>query len=278
MVILVPTDFSENAFHALNYAVEINRHLNGNIVIFHAYEAPQYAGEVTFDIPSAAELKQASLNSMQALLERASRMYPGIHFQTSLAEGMTVGSIISMAEKLKAGLVVMGTTGASGLKEILLGTQTELVTRDCTIPVMAIPARAKLKIPHRVIYATGFRESDQAHLKWLLGLLKPFGSEIILLHVADDERNKTNDYARLFDFMEGLKNQNADTNLNFKLLEGDDAVHDLNLYAEEVQADLLVLNKRDRPFFKRLVSRSITKRLVYHTHVPLLVVHDQQER
>lgn len=273
--ILVPTDFSSNAYHALLYAIEINKKIQEEIVLFHSYEAPLYANEVAvYETPSAAELKAISNKSIEALKEKISKSFPQVIFRTLVSEGSTSDEIIHAQRKTNAGLVVMGTTGASGLKETLLGTQTELVSRACNVPMIAVPAEARLLLPHRVVFATSFQESDMDHLLSLLRFLKPFGPEVILLHVSTGTLDKTFEYARIADFKSLAEKKSAYPSLSFKLLEGVDTIHDINRYLEEVIADLLVLNKRDRSFFQKMISKSITKKMVYHTHIPLMVLHD----
>lgn len=141
--LLVPTDFSEAASHALRLAVRLARFNRARLTLLHVGTLPEAA---TFDFPTYGVPMPESLVQLQReiqqerghALERLAReeIPEDITWDQKLREGFPPEEVLA---ELKAGpydLLVMGTHGHTGLKHALLGSVTERVLRKCSVPVL----------------------------------------------------------------------------------------------------------------------------------------------
>jgi nucleotide-binding universal stress UspA family protein len=271
--ILVPTDFSANAENAVNYAAGLNKKLNAKILLYHSYYTLIPATDVPLNLPDDAEIKKSAVDSVERLKNKFQKLYPEMRFDAEVTEGFTEEEIIHEEKKAKCDLVIMGTRGASGLGEMLIGSNTAAVIGKSICPVIAVPEQARMKGLNKIVFAANYGTDDFKNVYDVIDLARLFGSEVILLHVNTGDMNKTMEFAEL----EGFKNQIAAEskypNISFKLLDGKDVYHGLNFYLEEIKADLLAISIRNRTFVQKIFSRSITKKMAYHSHIPVLAYH-----
>jgi len=142
--ILVATDFSEPAAHALEYGADLAVKYSVPLLIMHAFTLPVLAlpdGYVTITAPNAANMT----GQLNEGLERAEARARGLgvaSVQSKLVEGAAWHEIIGMAKAQRCDLIVIGTHGRTGMSHLLLGSVAEKVVRKASCPVLAIPARA----------------------------------------------------------------------------------------------------------------------------------------
>lgn len=141
--ILVPTDFSEPADEALEYAFGLAEALGATVSLIHVFDDPfertLYSEQY---VPMPAELRDDILADIRRrLTERVTRS--GRSDVTSeILTGPTSQAIVDSAHELKADLIVMGTHGRHGVAHFLLGSVAERVVRSATCPVMTVRGTA----------------------------------------------------------------------------------------------------------------------------------------
>jgi nucleotide-binding universal stress UspA family protein len=136
--IVVGTDFSDAAEHALDYAIELAKKLGGEIVLVHAYELPTYAfpeGAVIHAelVDRIGKVSEDALNS--AVRERAKS---GVPIKPAIRTGNAWREVLAVAEEEKADLVVIGTHGRRGIARVIMGSVAERVVRMATCPVLTV--------------------------------------------------------------------------------------------------------------------------------------------
>lgn len=275
--IIVPTDFSDNAMHALRYACMLNVKLNGKIILFHSYALPVLAIDMPYEImPPDDELKKVSLIALNNQKHQILAEFPGMKFETLVDAGFAEDGITNMARTKEADFLIMGTQGASGLREALIGSITASVMEDTSCPVIAVPEKATINRLNKIVFATDYALSDFENISKVTEIAKPFNAEIILLHVSSGELDKAYEFAAIETFKENVKEENKYENISFKLLDSRDILDGLNFYLDEIKADLLVMSMHHRTFFQKMFNRSKTKRMAFHTHIPLLAFHAEE--
>lgn len=141
MKILHPTDFSECATHAEQFAVRLARDLKGELVLFQALvEAPLY-GEGILNMREAQRVYDAQRKWAEETLEARAgqiRQAEGVPVRWALQTGVPFEEIVKAAEKEGADMIVMGTHGRSGLNRLLLGSVAERVIRLAPCPVLTV--------------------------------------------------------------------------------------------------------------------------------------------
>ena len=140
--ILVPLDFSEPSLRAVRLAVNLARHTGGRITLLHVGVVPHfYATELGMAGPSGPLFTQmseeVSREQRHRLGQVAKEEVPEVmEHVTVLREGFPPEEIIAQVKAGRHDLVIMGTHGRTGIKRALLGSVTERVVRECTVPVM----------------------------------------------------------------------------------------------------------------------------------------------
>lgn len=268
--IIVPTDFSIEAEHALRFACELNAKLKAEIVLHHSYVLPVYATDLPVLLPSDEELYNTSKEALDALKSKLLRDYPDMRFSSLATGGFAEDEIPAAAEAEGAGLIIMGTKGASGIKEALIGTIAAAVMDKAPCPVMAVPEEASWRNLDRIVYATGYEEGDFTNAENLINLAKTLGAEVILLHVTSGKNDRSFEFDAIERFKERLVEETKYDRISFKLLDDRDVYHGVTNYVEEVRADMLAMTIRHRSLISKLFERSTTKRMAYHTRIPLI--------
>jgi len=142
--ILVPTDFSDTAGHALQYASDLARRLGAGITVL--YSDP-FVPPIDFSM-TAGGWDAKSLDELQRLakdeLHRDARtnIHRSVRFDTVVRIAMPREGILDQARESGAGLIVMGTHGRTGFRRLIIGSVTESVMRHAQVPVLAVPPRS----------------------------------------------------------------------------------------------------------------------------------------
>ncbi len=270
---LVPTDFSDNAKHAIDYALRFNEKMNAKIILFHSYVVPVYSTDIPIVVPQDAELRQASEEAMERLRLHFKKEYPKTEFLTEVQQGYPEDEIVMAADRLKVDMIIMGTQGASGLREALVGTISAAVMEQANCPVMAVPAESNFKPYKKIVFATNYAEGDFHYIEQVLEFAKPYSADLVLLHISSGEFERTLEFDAIERFKERIKEDSNYKNVTFKLLESKDVYKGMNLYLEEIQADLVAMTMRKRSFIQKLFKRSITQKMAYHSEIPLIAFH-----
>ena len=140
------------------------------------------------------------------------------------------------------------------------------------MPVLAVPAEAKYTSIKRVVFATSFLENDFQTLFQLTELLKVFTPEIEVLHVEERGEQPTLDQM-MKEFSDQVKTNIPYKQITFKVIEGHNIEHALEEYVESRNIDLMAVASRRKNFFERFTESSMSKKLAFHTRIPLLVFH-----
>ncbi|MEY4594190.1 MAG: hypothetical protein RIQ47_600 [Bacteroidota bacterium] len=271
--ILVPIDFSEDAENALHFAAAIGKKFNAAITLYHSYVLPVYASDLPLGMPSDAELEKSSMDGLTYAINRFSKLYPEIKFDLSVNEGYAEDQISKTAKNVGADLIVMGTKGASGLREVLVGTITASVLDTAHCPVLAIPYGAKWKQFSRLVYATNYEEGDFQNVQSFIEFAKMFNAEVVILHISDNNEQRVYEVDAIERFKERLVEETKYGYIKFQVLGKMDIYEGLNAFIEQSGADLLAMTIRHRSFTQKLFERSMSKRMAYHSHLPLMIYH-----
>ncbi len=153
--ILVPTDFSEAANEALDYALSLAKIFQSKLYLLHVYEPMVFYTDSPMGMPDVMELEQSirtsSEQSLRHIHEKLIKMRAGefgdIQVETLLLQGKPFVEIIKTAREKNADLIILSTHGRSGLEHILLGSVAEKVVRKSPCPVLTIRAKDGFKMP-----------------------------------------------------------------------------------------------------------------------------------
>jgi len=276
--ILVPTDFSNNALKAITYASEIAKKSGSVIYLLHVIEptinmvkmqADSSREEVVKERSELLILSQKTLNDI----------FPDVRVIKHLSGGTPIASILNYAEKEKMDLIVMGTTGASGLKEFFMGSVAAGVIGKTKIPVLTVPVSYEMEEPDAILFATNQFEKNKNILDKVVAISKLFSAAIhvvIFKNIDDDEVVDYIDYIyneeQLNDYMQFLKETFPGVVFKGEVLEGKDFEITIDRYSNKNEVDVIAMITYPKSFLEKVLRKSITKKMAFHSTIPILAV------
>ena len=276
--ILVPTDFSDNALKAITYASEIAQKSDAAIFLLHVIEPA-----IGMIMDSFA---QANLFMEDVVKERSEQLdlirktinenYPGIKVETEVASGTILHSILDFAGAKEVDLIVMGTTGASGLKEMFMGSVAAGIISRTKIPVLTVPVVYEMEPPDAIVLATNQFEKDRKILNPIISVARLFSAIIHVVVFKNTGGDENADYIyneeQLNSYIHFLKETFPDIIFKGELLEGKDFEITIDRYSNQNEADIIAMITYPKNFFERISGKSVTKKMAFHSTFPLLAI------
>ncbi len=265
--ILVPTDFSENALQALDYASKIANRFGGHITLLSTFETPRPTGSLR---SMRNIIYKDREEQMTALVSTAhEKLVKGTTIEGRVVEGRTIDLIVKAAKYYNADLIVMGTKGASGLKEIFMGSKTSGVIQKTEIPVLAVPANCNYRPFGNIVLAIdALKFSNEKVLTPLLAIAERYKAEIKVFHLERALVPAGFD-AKVLSFLEGVPYDFTQST------EYDNINESINDFVKASNADMLCMIRRARGKLQELFHSSVTRKEVFNSPVPLLVLQDK---
>ncbi len=273
---LVPTDFSDIAFNAATYAVDM-AHAMGveRVVLYHAYELIVPIPDVPTAVPmvNADDLR---VSSMEGLNKMAKDLQPlagdKVTLLTRADNTLLAATINDVCKEEEVDLIIMGITGGSKLEEILVGSNTIDVVKHTTTPVLVVPAVARFKPIEKIVFACDMRHViDSTPVELLKKLLNTFKAELHVINIDHESKHFTPDTPfetlMLDTLLEGY-------NPVYHFLDNTNIVSGIVDFAEANHADLILTIPKKHGLFESIFKRSSTSKLAFKTHIPLLTIHE----
>ena len=273
-VILTPTDFSENSQKAIDYAIELAKSSEGKIILFHAFHIPVVSTEIPMVMPLDT-IEKDCLDSLEEMKKNILLKNPGLTVDCICKCGFAVDEIESFIEDNKVDILVMGMHGAGYLDEKIMGNITTSIIRKIKLPVLVISGDIKFKPLKKIMLACDYLTTkNRSVLEPLKELARFFDSHIYILNVSKQaEKVPVNDdeSATGFNDLEQLLN---DTEHSFHYAQNEDIVTGINEFVLRQQMDMVVMIPRAHNIFKNIFQEPNSKKMAFHTNVPLLTLHE----
>lgn len=275
--ILVPTDFSSCAVNALNFAVQTAKFCAVEINLLHVVdrtdslygEGPEIVQE---RYTAVLEEAQKALDQVKASIAETE----SLEIRTFLREGEVDEHILGLSEEKGIDLIVMGTFGINGLKDRIWGSKTAGLTGKTSVPVMVIPYDYNWKRPEKILLATSFFEEDKRVLEPIVNLTHSFKATLHAIIFTDED---TADAAlflergmNMAEYERKLKKLLDPESIITGHLSGSKFEDTLQDYIRNNNIDILAMITYQRSLWDRIFHPSVTRRMSYHTTIPLLVI------
>ncbi len=267
--ILVPTDFSPLAENALKIAAQLAKQHNGEIYLLHMLELPLSqidAMSSHSDLPEAMFFMKLAHKRFEEAMEKDFLEGVTVHETVNFHE--TADGILETCKQHKIDIVVMGSHGASGFKEMFIGSNTEKVVRTSEVPVLVIKNEHSALNIKDFVYASSFTEENKKPFKKAVELANNLGARMHLLVIntvnnfyttaeAEDMMNSFVAYSKPNSFTENIYNDETIEKgiLNFSKLIG---------------ADLIGMSTHGRQGLAHFFNGSISEDLVNHARRPVI--------
>ncbi|HXA01883.1 MAG TPA: universal stress protein [Cytophagaceae bacterium] len=276
--ILFLTDFSGNAANAFYYTLNFAKKVKASITVLHTYHLPIVGVPIVgAEVPLDSIERQIEFSEriekehIEDLLKQAKLLAPDVICAYLIKEGSVTSSISEIIKNENIDIIFMGTKGAGKLASILFGTVTGKVIEKASCPVFIVPDHASYSPLKNILYGSDYEKSDFSVLNNIADLAEIFDGEITIANVCDQEDNIGNVLLERFEIL--VRKNISFQNLKFISIIDKDVVHAIDQYAEEKNIDLIVMNSHKRTLFQKIYDRSLTKKLSYQTHIPLLAYH-----
>nr|WP_298793991.1 universal stress protein [uncultured Allomuricauda sp.] len=266
--IIVPVDFSEQSEKALKVAANLAKDHDAELLVLHMLElSPSIMGDTGYvSQEQVVHLIKVGEKRFTEFLDKPYmkdvKVIPVIKHYKVFSE------VNELAEKHNADLIVMGSHGTDGLKEVFIGSNTERVVRTSDIPVLVIKGEnGRFKV-ERFVFACDFKEENVQALKKAVEIAKLFKAELHLVYIntPGDEFLSTEDaYNRISKFL------NIAT-LGFSVEIYNDYTVEKGVlnYSESVAADLIGIPTHGRRGLSHFFMGSIGEDIANHSQTPVI--------
>lgn len=277
--ILVPTDFSSNALVASKYAAFIATKFNCELRLLHVYTAYTRAmATPEFNEQLEAHAEKRAGQSMQQLRDQLRSLYPHLHITTACVRGRLTSEVLKIVSTGVIRFVIMGSTGASRLRNVAIGSNTFELIQQCPIGVLAVPDGYDNTKMGRLGMLTNFKESELALLDAFIARTTT-ALEVYLLHVS--EAGKTPSDVDI-EFWKDVVYRRSDVKrVLFKWEEAakrldtaDSIPNCIDKMILQNELDLLLVSYNRKSFFRQLFSKSLTKAIVKGLSIPTYFKRD----
>ncbi|MBU2920414.1 universal stress protein [Winogradskyella psychrotolerans] len=279
MNILLPTDFSENARNAISYAIDFFKSSECNFYLLHVNRIEAIvAGEDSY-MPTAEVIEEIytkpSRDKLRQLLKEISENHgenPKHRFYTLIDNYFFLESVRKHVEEKKIDMIVMGTKGASGLKEYIIGSNTGDVITKVKCTTLVVPEYAKYKALKEIAFSSDFNLSyDINILQPLTDILKNLESNLRVIHIqgkaASLNPEQLNNKELLNDYFEEF-------NPSFHFLTNKKVEDAIQCFVESRAVDMIVMVAKNLNYFQNILFHTRVEKITYHTDIPFLVLHE----
>jgi nucleotide-binding universal stress UspA family protein len=273
--ILYTTDYSDQSIPAFRYAQGISAKMNAKLIVIHVFDYPSMLDDMDLKHEDPfPNMGAYATNIHKTLLEEfcTKHLDPSLKNLTLEVEAIEnnsiVDGIISMADEIKASLIIIGMKGGSRLKEILMGNTAKQLLKAAACPVLAIPKQADYKEIETIAYLTDFEEEDLGVINKLIEIAQPFGAHIRVIHITKTKSNSRHDFQYN---KKKIEDQVDYPNLEVELIEAKTIFEGLTNYIKQAKPDLIaVLERESKSLSSQLFHRDIVKRMKSYVKTPLL--------
>lgn len=276
--ILIPTDFSNNAWNAIEYALQLFKNTKCTFYLLHINPIPPYSGAGT-SVKAASEnfrdtILKESRQELQELLVRIEKLpHATKHtFITLTMHDYVVDAIKRESKEKNIDLIIMGTKGASGLKKATIGSNTGDVITKIKCPLLAVPEDAKYIRPKEIAFPTDYHIGyDVKVLDTLISMAVMNDSIIRVLHISKKGEELSREQIKNRDFLDDYL---VDVEHSFHSLTGTKLETAVQCFIESRDVEMIAMVAKNLNFFQRILFRPAVEEISYHTKVPFLVLHE----
>lgn len=270
--VLIPTDFSVQAEYAYLMVKKLEEKIPVEIHFIHVLGVPD---TVTMDykgnIETCGEISVDYVVSQKTIADRKLhdlKVLYGSEINTHLELGKLTEKIISYSQENKFDLIVMGTKGAWGLKEKLSGSETQIIARQSTVPLLSLMCDRSDLIIENILLVHDFTNPKNENLELLHKLIKAFNTKVHLLQITENvsDENKS----KVLSKMDEFASANSITNFEKHLLKDSDVENGVIHFNQMQEMDIICIGTKGKA---GLFHQSATEKLINHLFKPIISYH-----
>ncbi|WP_136467601.1 universal stress protein [Flagellimonas onchidii] len=276
--VLIPTDFSENAWNAIDYAMQLFRTRRCTFYLLNTYTpvipSSRFMAKMIDGVRIVDAVRNSSEEGLQKTVSQIKKKYrnPNHEFKMISSFNLLVDEIMDIVDSEGIQLIVTGTKGASGIDEVFMGSNTVRIIKNAKkCPVLAIPQHFEFITPSEVAFATDFnRFYTSSELNPLLELAQMFQATIRIVHVQYGIKALSE--LQQFNLNMLRRYLNGTEHYVHTVSELNSVSQTLEVFAKELDIHLLALLNYQHSYMEKMTREPIVKRTAFHTQIPLLVI------
>ncbi len=277
--VLLPTDFSDNSWNAIAYALQYFKTEACCFYLLHVTTIDNLIVGDTAYIPSQSEIENTYVNpakqKLRQCLKRISTTFDPNkkhRFYALTDYSFIIESIRKQVKEKHIDMIVMGTKGASGLKEYIIGSNAGDVITKVKCTTLIVPENATYQPHKEIAFPTDFTMSyDIQTLEPISELLSKQKTALRILHITKKSTvlNTEQEYNK-----ELIEEFFDEFNFSFHFLTNSKLEDAIQCFVESRDIDLIVMVAKNLNYFQHILFHSRVEKISYHTEVPFLVLHE----
>jgi len=275
--ILIPTDFSANAWNAIEYTMSCFERIPVHVHLLHITHNLEVAASSNLH-SQGISLKPTLVDNPESKLEyvkqKIETLFPrgSYTIEKSIRNSFFVEGVKKAVWAKDIDLIVMGTKGASGLKEKTIGSHTGAVITRVKCPVLVVPENAEFVQPESIVLPSDYNIMyKQRVLETLLYFAELHDASVKVLRVASGEYALNAEQERNRDF---LIDALQPVRHSFHWIKNPNLEEGLQTFIDIMGIQVIAMVAKNLNFFQRLLFKPIAARISYHTEIPFLVLHE----
>jgi nucleotide-binding universal stress UspA family protein len=273
--ILLPTDFSNNSWNAIQYAMELYQYQICHFTLLHTYTPVVYqvefmqANTTQFQVMDA--VKETAIKRLDEIYKRIKSAYnnPKHTFSQRTSFNTLTSEIDELFQDNEMDMIVMGTKGSSGLTKVLLGSNTVHVIKRTKCPLIAVPSSFSFENLDEILFPSDYEvDFQEKHLNPIIDIATYYDARVNIL-------NATYGY----DLSEQQKNNKQKLEMHFKNIthvfhnvSNQNVTEAIANFQLKMKVNVLVMLNNKHSFFDNLFFKSNIKHIGLHLNVPFLVI------
>lgn len=267
--ILVPTDFSNEAENAIKVAAQLAEKHNYELILLHMLDLPLMqlnAGSTPTDLPEAVYFMKLAHKQFKEIMTKP---YLEKVTVTEMVDFHDINTgVLEVSKKHKIDLIVMGSHGATGLKEMFIGSNAEKVVRTSEIPVLVIKNEHINFNIEEFVFASDFENDNRETFIQATKLAETFNAKIHLLMVNTVSNFTTTASAKV-KIQEFIAGTNF-TNYTINIYNDESVEKGILNFSHIINADLIGISTHGRQGIAHFLNGSVSEDLVNHANRPVI--------
>jgi len=271
MKILVPTDFSELSKVATLYAAGLAKTFNAELTLIHVVSL---RGSVSIRVnlkekPILTEMEKDAETQIQVLADTIKETFPSLQVTSAIVKGFPIQEVVTnYAHYNDTDLIVMGTKGANMLSPALMGSNTAATINRSTIPIISVPEFAEYREIKNIVYATDLKEVEH-EVSLLIPFARTYNAVIDIIYVLSPGSKKKIDRSKI---EKEIIIKSHYSKIRLHVILNDSLTEGISEFLTKEKPGLLAMYTQERGLFDGLFNKSVTKKMSFHSRVPLLAI------
>ncbi|MFM8917890.1 MAG: universal stress protein [Bacteroidota bacterium] len=272
--IIIPVDFGEQSLIAVSQSFNMAKLTNSELTLLHVIDN-DLMGVFQSKIFSKSDLHEQHMAGVKQQLEELAaqiRQESGVIVNTRIMEGKIYDAIVDVSAEDDAGLIIMGTMGAVGLKKKILGSNASRVVREAVCPVITIKGKEhRFGIKH-ILLPLDLTKETKEKVNKAINIARMFGSVIHIVTIVESgDEFITNKLTRQMDQVSDHIQESGIT-CTTEFVEGGDVVDEILKVADKTQSDLIMIMTQQEVGFTDLFISSAAQEVINRSEVPVLSI------